>query len=248
MNYQDKYLKYKNKYLLAKKQQGGVLTDQQHTIVEQIISHFIESSKIHDTRSEDDIVNQVCNIIYGQETERPVLSDVMNNKIRRIVKIYKKQERKPDIFEAIKFQLQDNQKSRRIMYTILLFTLFDDNTDLETIIDYFKKSYVILFPDVIKNFEEYKKKMETSNQSFIEKYNNNMKQGKVNRKLQKEENIRLQREAEELRLQREAEELRLQREADILQREAEELRLQREADILQREADILQRTNNDSEF
>ena len=239
MNYQEKYLKYKNKYLLAKKQQGGVLTEQQHAIVEQIISHFIENSKIPDTRSEDDIVNKICDIIYGhqQESNRPELSDIMNNKMRKVVKIYKKQERKPEIFEAIKYQLQDNQKSRRLMYTILLFTLFDDNTDLETIIDYFKKSYVILFPDVMKNFEEYKKQMKLLKpnkiQTVIENYRTTKQQDKQNARLQlqrdetlrlqREEELRLQREEEELRLQREEEELRLQRERE------EEARLQKEA-------------------
>ena len=188
ISYQDKYLKYKNKYLLTKKQFGGI-TDKQQVIINNLINYFAENSKINETYNEEEIFNKVYDIINENENEKPIISNTMNEKINTIVSIYTRKSYKPDIFEAIKFQFQDNKKSKQVMYTMLLSTIFDDCTDLETSINTFRKSYLIVFPDVIKNLEEYKRNLNLLKPNkkayVIDEYRRNKQQNKE--RIQREE-------------------------------------------------------------
>jgi hypothetical protein len=75
MNYQDKYLKYKNKYLLIKKQLGATITDKHQVIIDNLINNFTENSKINKTHNKN---------------ERPIISNTMEEKINNSVSIYTK--------------------------------------------------------------------------------------------------------------------------------------------------------------
>jgi hypothetical protein len=56
IDYKEKYLKYKGKYLLAKSLKGGVLTKEQQEIVNEIKSGFVSETKL-DTHNIQNYMN-----------------------------------------------------------------------------------------------------------------------------------------------------------------------------------------------
>ena len=157
LDYKQKYLKYKNKYLLAKSQQGGVLTLDQQTIVNQIKKGFVSKTKL-DTHNilnymsligtnATSLTQQKIELLFKwsvmDEKEAPVgfqfKTDIDYDKQIKLITIKINQEEDEKESDFLVEQKQELNKSKEaeiermkiILYNKLLSTIFDDAVTIE---------------------------------------------------------------------------------------------------------------------
>ena len=71
LDYKEKYLKYKGKYLLAKSLKGGNLTKNQQAIVKKIVESFVSETKLdtHNIQYYMDVIGENATLLTKQKIE-----------------------------------------------------------------------------------------------------------------------------------------------------------------------------------
>ena len=71
IDYKEKYLKYKSKYLLAKSLKGGNLTKNQQAIVKKIVESFVSETKLdtHNIQYYMDVIGENATLLTKQKIE-----------------------------------------------------------------------------------------------------------------------------------------------------------------------------------
>ncbi len=141
LDYKEKYLKYKSKYLLAKAQQGG--TELQIKIMKNLIVHWSrrELNKLPKYNKSLPVVDNIMNYIGVQKTNETL------NKLILIQNILTNPETNNELYKSIKVLFKDTTIQMYIFLSIVIPTIFTDLLNLQKYIDFhteiFKATFLI---------------------------------------------------------------------------------------------------------
>jgi hypothetical protein len=156
LDYKQKYLKYKNKYLFTKSLKGGVLTSDQQAIVKKITEGFVSEKNLdtHNIQHYMDVIGKNATSLTQEKIELLFKWSVMDEKEAptcfRFVTTFDKQiesikqqlynsadnEENNEFFEKQLEELNKShaveiEKMKKILYNKLLSTIFDDDVTIE---------------------------------------------------------------------------------------------------------------------
>ena len=152
LDYKEKYLKYKNKYLLAKAQQGGVLTPEQNQIMELFLKQgkqdLINLMTIIGSNKTELTEEKIKLLIVWNTTPSPSqlpLGFQFETKYDKEIKLItdrinsEEDEKESDFLYEQKKELNKSKEAeiermKKILYNKLLSTIFNDAITIEQFI------------------------------------------------------------------------------------------------------------------
>lgn len=147
LDYKEKYLKYKNKYLLAKSLKGGLLTDAQQEIINQIMEKFLNQDFLNLMTiigSNNTLLTEekIKLLVEWHKTKLPI-GFQFKTKFDGDIKKTKQQQydstNNEDNYNFFEEQLKELnilhaveiERMKKILYNKLLSTIFDDAVTIE---------------------------------------------------------------------------------------------------------------------